>query len=163
MRRVDEEQVLTEEGYKKISEELKFLKEVKRKEVAEKIQEARALGDLSENSEFEAAKEEQALLEERIAQLESLVYNAKVVKTEDLALDQVSVGTKVLVLNESNGREETFTIVGNSEEVDPFSGKISSKSPLGSRLLGRKRGDRVEIKLRNGDKVVYEILDIMVP
>ncbi|HHY43553.1 MAG TPA: transcription elongation factor GreA [Coprothermobacter sp.] len=163
MRRVEDEAILTEEGYKKVFEELKYLKEVKRKEVAEKIQEARALGDLSENSEFEAAKEEQALLEERIARLESLIYNAKVVKAEDLALDQVSVGTKVLVLDESTGREEAFIIVGNSEEVDPFSGKISSKSPLGSRLLGRKRGDRVEIKLRNGSKAVYEILDIMVP
>jgi len=128
MRRVEEEAILTEEGYKKILEELKYLKEVKRKEVAEKIQEARALGDLSENSEFEAAKEEQALLEERIARLETLVYNARVVKAEDLALDQVSVGTKVLVLDESTGREESFIIVGNSEEVDPFSGKISSKS-----------------------------------
>jgi len=106
MRRVEEEAILTEEGYKKILEELKYLKEVKRKEVAEKIQEARALGDLSENSEFEAAKEEQALLEERIARLETLVYNARVVKAEDLALDQVSVGTKVLVLDESTGREE---------------------------------------------------------
>jgi transcription elongation factor GreA len=163
MKRVEEEPILTEEGKNKILEELKYLKEVKRKEVAEKIQEARALGDLSENSEFEAAKEEQALLEERIARLETLLYNARVVKAEDLVLDQVSVGTKVLVLDESTGREESFIIVGNSEEVDPFSGKISSKSPLGSRLLGRKRGDRVEIKLRNGSKAVYEILDIVVP
>ncbi|NPV89071.1 transcription elongation factor GreA [Coprothermobacteraceae bacterium] len=163
MRRTEDQPILTEEGYRKILEELRYLKEEKRKEVAEKIQEARALGDLSENSEFEAAKEDQALLEDRIAKLEALLYRAKVVKAEDLTLEEVAVGTKVVALNMMTGEEETFVIVDSAEEVDPFAGKISDKSPLGSRFIGRKRGDVVEIKLRNGKKVQYEILDIRVP
>ncbi len=122
--------ILTYEGLKKLEEELEYLKTVKRAEVAEKIKQARAFGDLSENSEYDEAKNEQAFIEGRIATLEAMLKNAKVIDEEDIKLDQVSIGCTVKVYDESYNEEVEYTIVG-SAEADPMNNKISDESPIG--------------------------------
>lgn len=129
--------ILTYEGLKKLEEELEYLKTVKRAEVAEKIKQARAFGDLSENSEYDEAKNEQAFIEGRIATLEAMLKNAKVIDEEDIKLDQVSIGCTVKVYDESYNEELEYTIVG-SAEADPMNNKISDESPIGKALLGKK-------------------------
>lgn len=129
--------ILTYEGLKKLEEELEYLKTVKRAEVAEKIKQARAFGDLSENSEYDEAKNEQAFIEGRIATLEAMLKNAKVIDEEDIKLDQVSIGCTVKVYDESYNEEVEYTIVG-SAEADPMNNKISDESPIGKALLGKK-------------------------
>lgn len=148
----------TQEGLRKIEEEIEFLKTVRRQEVAERIRVALGYGDLSENSEYDEAKNEQAQLEEKIAKLEYMVRNAKVIDEEGLTKDIVNVGSTVKVKDLEFGDEEQFTIVG-SAEADPLEGKISNESPVGAKLIGLKVGDIAEIEAPDG-LIKYEVLEI---
>lgn len=145
---------LTQEGLQKIKDELKELIENKRPEIAKRIQDAREAGDISENSEYDAAKQEQSYVEGRIAELEDIVKNAKI--SEIQMNDEVGVGCKVTVHMESS--EDTYYIVGGPE-ADPMAKKISDESPLGSALLGKRVGQKVEIEAPVG-KLIYTILKI---
>ncbi|MEG6566707.1 transcription elongation factor GreA [Thermoanaerobacterium saccharolyticum] len=141
--------ILTYDGLKKLEEELDYLKSVKRPEVAEKIKQARAFGDLSENSEYDEAKNEQAFIEGRIATIEAMLRNAQVIDEEDIAIDKVSVGCTVKVYDEDLKEEVEYTIVG-STEADPMNNKISDESPIGKALLGKKVGDTVSVEVPAG-------------
>ena len=153
-----EEVLLTREGLEKIKEEYETAVSVTRAEVAERIKEARSFGDLSENAEYDAAKEEQAELEERINKLETMIRNAKVIDEDDLEKDVVNVGNTVAL--KENGKEEVvvYQIVG-STEADPFSGRISNESEVGKALIGAKIGETVEVEVPDG-KISYDILKV---
>lgn len=145
---------LSQEGLEKLQAELKYLKSVKRKEIIERIQEAKSFGDLSENAEYEAAKNEQAFVEGRILELENILKNAKIVSKS--SNDKVCIGSKVKVQSEEG--EEEFVLV-NKAEADPLQGKLSYDSPLGSALIGKSKGEEVEIETPMG-KEKYKIVDI---
>ena len=132
-----DEILLTQEGYDKIVAEHEELVSVRRKEISEKLKEAISYGDLSENAEYDAAKNEQAELEERIFKLEDMIKKAKIIKEEEMSNDFVGVGSRVSVKDMDNGDEMDFTIVG-STEADPFAGKISNESLVGQHLIGTK-------------------------
>ncbi len=153
-----EEVLLTREGLEKIKEEYETAVSVTRAEVAERIKEARSFGDLSENAEYDAAKEEQAELEERINKLESMIRNAKVIDEDELDKDVVNVGNTVTL--KENGIEEVvvYKIVG-STEADPFKGMISNESAVGKALIGAKIGETVEIEVPDG-KIYYDVLQV---
>lgn len=155
---MSEEILLTQEGYDKIVAEHEELVSVKRKEVSERLKEAISYGDLSENSEYDSAKNEQAELEERILKLENMIRKAKIINEQDMSSGQVSVGLKVKVKDIDAGDEMEFTIVG-STEADPFNGRISNESEVGKHLLGKKKGDTVEIVVPDGI-LNYKIVDI---
>jgi len=148
--------LLTPEGLKKIKKEYEELVNERRKEVALRIQTARALGDLSENAEYSSAREEQAQLEGRIAELEETMKRAEVVKNSKRPV-QIDIGCRVKIHLE--GKDEEFHIVG-APEADPTNGKISHESPLGQALLGKKVGEKIEVEAPVG-KIVYKILDIL--
>ncbi len=150
--------VLTDEGLLKLEQELESLKTEKRQEVAEKIKIARGFGDLSENAEYDAAKEEQAQVEARIVQLEKMLKNAKVIDQDDIDLNKVSIGTRVKVYDEEFDEEVEYSIVG-STEADPYTNKISDESPVGRGLIGRNIGETVEIETPGG-MVSLKILSI---
>lgn len=154
----DKTVVLTYDGLRKLEDELNELKIVKRKEVAQKIKEARAQGDLSENAEYDAAKEEQAEVESRIAELEKLLKNATVIDEDQIDLEKVSVGCKVKLLDIEFDEEVVYTIVG-STEADPMSGLLSNESPVGVAILGAKVGETVAAETPNGD-LEFKVLDI---
>ncbi|MDR1135885.1 MAG: transcription elongation factor GreA [Clostridiales Family XIII bacterium] len=155
---MSEEFLLTKEGYDKISAELEELISVKRPEVAERIKEAISYGDISENAEFDAAKNEQAELEQRIDKLENMVRKAKIIYENEMPKDKVGLGMTVKVKDEGTNEIMEFTIVGATES-DPFAGKISNESLVGAALIGQKKGDKTEIQIPDGI-VKYEILDI---
>lgn len=142
---------ITEDGLEKIREELKTLKAVKRREIAQRIQEAKELGDLSENAEYVEAKNEQAFVEGRIAELETVIKNAVIIQAPQHS-EQVRVGSKVKVKGDG-GTVETYAIVG-SNESDPTQGRISNESPLGQALVGKRVGDDVEIEVPRGRRVL---------
>lgn len=146
---MDKDIFFTPEGLGKIENEIEYLKTVRRKEVAERIKVALGYGDLSENSEYDEAKNEQAYVEERIAKLEMMARNAKVIDEKDLNHDMVNVGSTVVVKDLDSGDEDEYTIVG-SAEADPLSGKISNESPVGAGLIGLKVGDITEIEIPDG-------------
>lgn len=150
--------IMTYEGIKKLEDELEYLKTVKRKEITEKIKVALSFGDLSENSEYDDAKNEQAFVEGRIVQLENMLKNASVVDDSDIPTDIVSVGSIVTVKDYDFDEEVDYTIVG-SAEADPLNNKISNESPVGRGLMGKKIGDIVEIQVPDGVSK-YEILAI---
>ena len=150
--------VMTYEGVKKLETELDYLKTVKRKEITEKIKVALGYGDLSENSEYDEAKNDQAFTEGRILQLENMLKNAVVVDEADLPNDIVSVGTKVKVKDYEFDEEVEYLIVG-SAEADPMNFKISNESPVGSALLGKKIGEVIEVIVPDGVNK-FEILGI---
>ena len=150
--------VLTVEGLKKLEEELHELKVVRRKDVAGKIKEARSQGDLSENAEYDAAKEEQAEIESRIALIEKMLRNAEVIDDDELDGETVGVGSTVRVLDMEFNEEVEYTIVG-STEADPVGGRISNESPLGVALLFRKNGETVVVDAPQGP-IKYQILGI---
>lgn len=150
--------VMTYDGLKKMEQELENLKTVRRKEVAEKIKEARGQGDLSENAEYDAAKEEQGEIESRIIQLENLLRNAEVIDEDVLKMDVVNLGSKVTVLDVEFDEKMEYTIVG-STEADPMNGRISNESPLGMALLGQKVGATVMADTPDGE-VAFKILNI---
>jgi transcription elongation factor GreA len=144
---------MTQAGKEKLELELEQLKTVKRKEVVERIKIARSFGDLSENSEYDSAKEEQAFVEGRITTIENMIRNAKIIDSDELSSDSVSLGSSVTFVELPNGDEETYTIVG-SAEADPFEGKISNDSPIAKSLLGRKVGDEVTVQTPGGEMKV---------
>lgn len=141
---------MTQAGKAKLEQELEQLKTVKRKEVVERIKIARSFGDLSENSEYDSAKEEQAFVEGRITTIENMIRNAKIISEDELSNDSVSLGSSVTFIELPDGDEETYTIVG-SAEADPFEGKISNDSPIAKSLLGRKVGDEVTVQTPGGE------------
>ena len=150
--------LLTREGLKKYEDELHDLKVVKRKEVAQKIKEAREQGDLSENAEYDAAKDEQRDIEARIEELEKILKNAEVVVEEEVELDKISIGCTVHILDCEFDEELEYKIVG-STEANSLKGKISNESPVGKALLGRKMGDTVEVETQAGT-FAYKVLEI---
>ncbi|MBX6723163.1 MAG: transcription elongation factor GreA [Dactylosporangium sp.] len=145
----EQEQLLTAEGVKRLEDELEHLKSVRRREVAERIKVAREFGDLSENSEYEEAKNEQAWVEGRIAYLESTLRNARIVGDEDVDPERVSLNSVVVLKDEEAGDEMTVRIVG-STEADPGQMRISYQSPVGQAVFGRRAGETVEVKLPAG-------------
>jgi transcription elongation factor GreA len=150
--------ILTAEGLEKLKEELAYLQGQKRREVAQRIKEAREFGDISENSEYDDAKNEQAMLESRIAQVEEKLRSATVIDAADVSTDQVQVGSIVNVKNEQTGQSQKFTIVGSSEAKPPE--RLSNESPVGKALLGHKRNDVVSVALPNGKKLKLKITKI---
>lgn len=155
---MNEEIVLTKEGYDKIVAEHEELVSVRRAEVAERIKEAISYGDISENAEYDSAKNEQAELEEKIHKLETMIRKAKIVQDEDVKGDVVNVGLRVKVKDLDAGFEEEFSIVGATES-DPFNGKISNESSVGRALIGHKVGDKVAVEVPDGI-INYEVIEI---
>ena len=146
-------------GLKAMQEELEYLKTVRRKELAEEIKEARSHGDLSENSEYDEAKNTQGLVENRITELEQTIKNAVVIDESELSVDTVSVGTHVTIQMDGEDETEEYDIVGRTE-ADPLNCKISDESPVGHALLGRAVGAKTEVLLPTGHTVEYTVLNI---
>jgi transcription elongation factor GreA len=150
---IEKEFPMTKEGKEKLEQEIEYLKAVKRKEVVERIKIARSFGDLSENSEYDSAKEEQAFVEGRITTLENMIRNAKIIVEDATNPDTVTLGKSVTFIELPDGDEETYSIVG-SAEADPFEGKISNDSPIAKSLIGNKVGDTVNVSTPGGDMTV---------
>ena len=140
---------VTREGYQRLVEELKYLKEVKRAEVVEAIAVAKSFGDLSENSEYDEAKAEQAKVEGRIRELDELVKNVVIISDDQIQTDIVNVGSIVTVFNETRNTENVYSIVG-ATEADPLNGKISDHSPIGAALIGHRANDKVTVETPGG-------------
>ena len=155
----EKEVMLTLEGLKKLEDELEQLKSVRRREVAERIKQAIEFGDISENSEYEDAKNDQAFIEGRILTLEKMLRNAKIIDDENIGTEVVSIGSKILLRDLENGEEFEFAIVG-SIEADPSVSKISNESPVGKAILGQPKGSIVEVSVPAG-VLKYEIIDIL--
>lgn len=152
----DEKQYLSKEKYKELMTELETLKTVKRKEIAEKLEYAKSLGDLSENAEYQEAREEQASVEDRILNLEAILKSAEIVsKTSG---STIGIGSKVTVRKGSERTDREYTIVG-SEEADAALAKISNKSPIGEALIGKKKGEEVICHTPGGD-IKYKVMDV---
>ena len=149
---------VSSEGLKKLQDELEYLKTTKRKEVAEAIKVARAFGDLSENSEYDEAKNEQGAVEQRIAELEAMLKNVKVINEHEIKTDTVNVGNRVKVYDETFEEELEYTIVG-SNETNPVELKISDESPIGRALIGAATGEVVKAETPGGE-IVMKILEI---
>ena len=154
----EKKNILTYAGLKQYEDELQNLKVVKRKEVAQKIKEAREQGDLSENAEYDAANDEQRDIELRIEELEKLLKNAEVVVEDEIDLEKINIGCKVKVLEIDEDEEMEFRIVG-STEANSLQNKISNESPVGQALLGRKVGDVVDVETQVGI-IQYKVLEI---
>lgn len=154
----DKELLVSAEGLKKLEEELEHLKTVKRREVAERIKTAREFGDISENSEYEDAKNEQAFIEGRIQTVEKMLRQARVVDSHDQDPSTVHIGSRVTVLDLEDRVEEEYVIVG-STEADPMKQRISNESPVGKALLGRRAGDVVEVQAPVG-RIRFQIVKI---
>ncbi|MBQ6413946.1 MAG: transcription elongation factor GreA [Ruminococcus sp.] len=150
--------MITAEGLKQLEEELQYLKGQKRREVAEKIKVARSYGDLSENSEYDDAKNEQAILEARIVTIEATLKNAVLIDEEGISNEHVHVGSSVRLLNLRTDSEVTYKIVG-SNEANPSDGKISDESPVGAALIGHSVGDAVEVEVPVG-VIGFKVLEI---
>lgn len=150
--------VISAEGLAKLEEELSVLKLVKRKEIAEQIKTAISFGDLSENAEYDEAKNEQARIEGQIAHLENMIRTAIVIDDRDISTDEVSVGSIVVVVDVDTGREAEYRVVG-ATEADPMTGRVSNESPIGAALLGNKREDEVSFVIPSGMRTL-KIIDI---
>lgn len=149
---------MTKEGLEKLEQELDNLKLVKRPEVIERIKIARSYGDLSENSEYEATKDEQAFIEGRISTVETMIRYAEIVDNANIDKNEVALGKSVVFQEVGDDEEEEYEIVGTAE-ADPFSGKISNESPIAQALIGRKVGDVVKIPLPMGE-IEVKIVDV---
>ncbi len=154
----NEQIILTKDGQKEKQEKLDYLKTVKRAQISEQIKEARAFGDLSENAEYDEAKNEQARVETEIAQLEKLLRNAVVVEDNEIDVTSVSIGTTVRILDMEYNEEEVYSIVG-SVEADADKKRISNESPVGAALMGKKAGELAEVSTPGGT-VTFKIIDI---
>ena len=152
------EVIMTSEKRKELEEKLEYLKTVGRDQAAARISEARGYGDLSENSEYDEAMNDQAKLEGQIAEIESQLKHARILDESEMSSEHVHVGSKV-VIADANGKQFTYTISG-ATEADPFSGKISDESPVGHAILGLKVGEKGEAILPNGTTVVYTVVEI---
>ena len=155
---MEKKNILTYEGLQKLEAELHDLKVVKRKEVSQKIKEAREQGDLSENAEYDAAKDEQRDIEARIEEIEKILKNAEVVVEDEVDLDKISIGCKVKVYDVDFDEEMEFRIVG-STEASSLQNKISNESPVGQALLGKSVGDVVDVETQAGT-IQYKVLEI---
>ncbi|NBI30842.1 transcription elongation factor GreA [Chengkuizengella marina] len=155
----DKEVILTPEGLKKLEDELENLKSVKRREVAERIKVAIGYGDISENSEYEDAKNEQAFIEGRVITLEKMLRNARIINNDDVGTDKVNIGSRVVLKDVEYGDEVEYAIVGTAES-DPSQNKISNESPVGKAILGKEKGSVVDVNVPAG-VIQYEIIDIM--
>ena len=153
------ESLITQEGLEKLKHEVEYLTTEKRREVASRIKEAREFGDISENSEYDDAKNEQALLEQRISQLEERLRRATVIDESEVDTEAVSVGTMVYVKDQKSGESRKFRIVG-SAEADPAEQKLSNESPIGRALVGHKRGEVVTVDVPRGPKKKLKITKI---
>ena len=153
------EVILTPEGYEKLKVEIEHLSTNKRREVADRIRIAREFGDISENSEYDDAKNDQALLEHRIAVLEEKFANARVISKKDVAKDVVSVGSHVKLRDVAAKETVDYHIVG-SAEANPSENKLSNESPVGKAIIGKKKGETVEVQTPRGKALKYKILDI---
>jgi transcription elongation factor GreA len=152
------EVILTAEGYEKLKEEIRYLSTEKRREVAERIRTAREFGDIAENAEYDDAKNEQAMLEHRIAQLEERLANARVIEAGEVTTEAVSVGARVRLRDMDANQTVEYHIVG-SAEANPAEQKLSNESPVGKAIMGRKKGEVVEVSAPRGS-LKYKILDI---
>lgn len=152
------EVILTPEGYEKLKEEIDLLSNEKRREVADRIRVAREFGDISENAEYDDAKNEQAMLEHKIAQLEERLANARVIETDDVDLSVVSIGAKVR-LRDVDAKETFEYVIVGSAEANPEESKLSNESPVGKAIIGKKKGETVEVVAPRGS-LKYKILDI---
>ena len=150
--------ILTPEGYEKLKEEIDYLSTTKRREVAERIKHAREFGDISENSEYDDAKNEQAMLEHRIATLEERLAHARVIDADEITSDAVSIGTRVRLKDMDANETIEYTIVG-SAEANPAEHRLSNESPVGKAIIGRKKGEVVEVAAPRG-KLKFKIMDI---
>ena len=153
------EVILTPEGYKKLKQEIELLSTERRREVAERIRVARQFGDIAENAEYDDAKNEQAMLEHKIATLEDRLANARVIDSGDVDLSVVSIGAKVRLKDVGANQTVEYTIVG-SAEADPSEQKLSNESPVGKAIMGRKKGETVEVITPRGSKVKFKIMEI---
>ncbi|HEY7256566.1 MAG TPA: transcription elongation factor GreA [Solirubrobacterales bacterium] len=151
--------VITPEGLEKLKEEIENLSTERRREVAARIKDAREFGDISENAEYDDAKNEQALLEARIAQLEERLRRATVIDEKEVGTDEVTVGSIVHVKDQKSGDSQKFQIVG-STEADPLEQKLSNESPIGKALIGRKRNDVVTVEVPRGPRKKLKITKI---
>jgi len=151
----EKEIILTSDGLKKLEEELDELKTVHRKEVNERIRQAKEFGDISENAEYEDAKQEQAFVEGRVLKLEGMIRNARIIDQSDYVADEVHLGATVMVKEMAGGVSHEFTIVG-SAEADPKNKRLSNESPLGGALMGRKKGETVDVTTPRG-QMKYKI------
>ncbi|WPP41460.1 transcription elongation factor GreA [Paenibacillus hunanensis] len=154
----DKEVILTQDGLKKLEDELENLKSVKRREVAERIKVAIGYGDISENSEYEDAKNEQAFIEGRIITLEKMLRNARIINSDEINTDAVSIGATVIVEDLEFGDTTEYTIVGTAES-DPSQNKISNESPVGKAILGKQKGTVVDVNVPAG-VIQYKIVEI---
>ncbi|WP_046216538.1 transcription elongation factor GreA [Paenibacillus wulumuqiensis] len=154
----DKEFILTQDGLKKLEDELENLKSVKRREVAERIKVAIGYGDISENSEYEDAKNEQAFIEGRVITLEKMLRNARIINSDEIDTDAVSIGATVIVEDLEFGDTMEYTIVGTAES-DPSQNKISNESPVGKAILGKQKGTVVDVNVPAG-VIQYKILEI---
>jgi transcription elongation factor GreA len=152
------EVILTPEGYEKLKQEIEVLSTERRREVADRIRTARDFGDITENAEYDDAKNEQAMLEHKIAQLEDRLVNARVIRSGDVDLSVVSVGAKVRLRDVDANKTFEYTIVG-SAEANPAESKLSNESPVGRAIIGKKKGETVEVSAPRGS-LKYKILDI---
>jgi transcription elongation factor GreA len=153
------EVILTKEGYEKLKKEIDYLRTDKRREVAERIRVAREFGDIAENAEYDDAKNEQAMLEHKIAQLEERLLAARVIEKREISKDVVSVGSHVRLRDVEARQTVEYHIVG-STEANPAQQKLSNESPVGRAILGRKKGETVEVETPRGSKLKYKILEI---
>ena len=154
----EKKNLLTREGLRKLEDELQDLKVNRRQEIAQKIKEARAQGDLSENAEYDAAKDEQRDIEARIDELEKILKNAEVIVEDEVDLDKINIGCQVKILDIEMNQELDYKIVG-STEANSLKGKISNESPVGRALIGAKTGDIVRVETPGGE-LEYQVLEI---
>ncbi|MGE5373140.1 MAG: transcription elongation factor GreA [Solirubrobacterales bacterium] len=154
----EKEVILTRQGLKKLEDELEHLKSVKRKEIAERIKQAIEFGDISENSEYEDAKNEQAFIEGRIMALEKTLRNARLIEDDDIHTDHVSLGSRVILLDVESKKEVSFTIVASAES-NPKERKISDESPVGKAIIGKANGAEIDVMVPAG-KIRYRITSI---
>ena len=152
------EVILTAEGYERLKQEIDYLRTDKRREVADRIRVAREFGDIAENAEYDDAKNEQAMLEHKIAQLEERLLNARVIDAAEISKDVVSIGTKVKLKDMETNKSVEYVIVG-SAEANPSQSKLSNESPVGKAIIGHKKGDVVEVAAPRG-KLTFKILGI---
>jgi transcription elongation factor GreA len=152
------EVILTPEGFEKLKDEIEYLSVDRRRDIADRIRTAREFGDIAENAEYDAAKNEQAHLEARIAMLEERLANSRVVTKKEIKSGEVSIGTKVRLRDVKAGKTVEYHIVG-SAEADPSANKLSNESPVGKAIMGRKKGETVEVAAPRG-KMTFKIMDI---
>jgi transcription elongation factor GreA len=153
------EVILTPEGYKKLKQEIEHLSTEKRREVAERIRVARQFGDIAENAEYDDAKNDQMLLEHRIARLEEQLRNARVIEKKEIKTDVVSVGSRVRLRDVDAKQTVEYHIVG-SAEANPSENKLSNESPVGKAIIGHKKGETVEVTTPRGARLKYKIMEI---